>query len=106
MNQRDITKAWETGKVRDWSAEERYVNRSIRIRKHVLKWMGSHLNFSYTEIMQMAEACANDFRPMPCASITCYRWIMQFSRPNAPYKIASDENDWYVIKSRREDGEA
>ena len=102
MNQRDIEEAWKTGKVRDWSAEERYVNRSIRIRKHVLKWLGEHIGFSYPEMMQMAEQCANEFKPMPCASITAYRWLQQFTRINAPFRIATDENDWYVIAARRD----
>jgi len=102
MNQRDMDRAWRDGKVRDWSAEERYVNRSIRIRKHVLKWLGEHVGFSYTEMMRMAEECANEFRPMPCSSITCYRWIQQFTRVNAPYRIRTDENDWYVIRDGRE----
>ena len=98
MNKADIDKAWELGKVKDWSAEERYVNRSIRIRKHVLKWLGDHIGFSYPDMMHMAEMCANDFKPMPFASITAYRWIQQFSRVNAPYHIGSTENDWYMIE--------
>ena len=102
MNNRDMDKAWMEGKVKDWSAEERYVNRSIRIRKHVLKWLGEHTDFAYPDMMNMAEMCANDFKPMPCASITCYRWIQQFTRINAPYRIRSDENDWYAIRRARD----
>lgn len=103
MNQRDIERAWEAGKVRDWSAEERYVNRSIRIRKHVLRWLGQHVGFHYTDMMKMAEECANEFKPTPFASITAYRWLQQFSRVNAPFRIRTDENDWYVICDRKSD---
>jgi hypothetical protein len=101
MNQRDVERLWNEGKIRDWSAEERFVNRSIRIRKHVLKWLGKHVGFHYYQLMEMAETCANDFRPLPCASITCYRWITQFTRVNAPYGIRTDDNDQYEIFARR-----
>ena len=55
MNPRDVDEVWDQAKVRDWSAEERYVNRSIRIRKHVAKWLGKHVGASWTDIMLMAK---------------------------------------------------
>ena len=83
---------------KDWSAEERFVNRSIRIRKHVLKWMESNKGGHWVEMMQMAQECANEFKPFPCASITCYRWIQQFSAKNAPYQIRGDDSGYRLLK--------
>ncbi len=85
----------------DWSAEERFVNRSIRMRRHALVWMDKNINRHWNEVMKVAEECANEFKPLACSSITMYRWIAQFSAQNAPFRIEPTDLGYQLLRRRR-----
>jgi hypothetical protein len=94
----------------DWSAEERYINRSIKIRKHVLLWMDTRIalggdNKAFTSIMGMAAECANDYKPnkknyIPFSSQCAYSWLNQFSVSNGPFAIVPGDLGYELVRRR------
>ena len=48
----------------DWSAEERFVNRSIRMRRHALLWMDKNKGRHWNEVMKVAEECLKDVKDL------------------------------------------
>lgn len=81
---------------RDWSAEERFVNRSFRIRKDIKKWIGDNLNKVYPTSSELCDECAYDCR---CSPVTAYRWLHFWSNPKAPYLI-EEQPAGLVLKER------
>lgn len=74
---------------KDWSAEERFVNRSKKIRKRIREFMFLHTGERFETSGLLCDQCANFSK---CSSITAYRWIHQYSAPNAEFRILEDEN--------------
>ena len=88
----------------DISAEERYYNRSVRIRRSVILFLDKNVNRKqWGDIMRMAEECANypANHELPFASITAYRWIKQFTARNFAFKLVLSDNLSYRIARRR-----
>jgi len=77
--------------VKDWSAEERFFNRSRLIRRRVDAWMLDSLGMIFESVSTMCDECANYAR---CSSITSYRWIHQYSAPNGKYIIEHQEEGY------------
>lgn len=75
--------------MKDWSAEERFVNRSKKIRKKIQEWMFVHTEEKFETSGVLCDECANFAK---CSSITAYRWIHQFSAPSAKFRIVEDDN--------------
>lgn len=82
----------------DTSADERFYNRSVKIRKGCLAYMSEHTERLYPSMEEMAADCGNWIRDKGflknAASIAaCRRWLFQFSLPSAasfcPYKIVN-----------------
>ena len=81
---------------RDWSAEERFVNRSFRIRKDIKKWIGEHLGQIYSTSSELSDECAYECK---CSPITAYRWLHFWSSRGAPYLI-EEQAAGLVLKER------
>lgn len=86
-----------TGKVvADVSADERFYNRSVKIRKKILVWMSDHIGDRWESLGEMEAQAANYARcSMPCSR----RWLYQFSQPGKPFIIA-DTPQWYILRER------
>lgn len=87
----------DTGKaVADISADERFYNRSVRIRKRVMMWMVEHIDEKFDSMGEMEAQAANYARcSMPCSR----RWIFQFTQPDKPFWI-EEETDFYILRQR------
>ena len=89
--------AVDTGKaVADVSADERFYNRSVRIRRKIMLWMADHVGERFDSLGEM-EAQAGNYAKcsMPCAR----RWIFQFAQPGMPFRI-EELADFYVVRER------
>lgn len=96
MGEKEREKEWEWDKPKDWSAEERFVNRSLKIRRKIFRWLNDHRGAFYYTREDMAADAANFAR---CAIATAHRWITQYSRPDQPFHI-QDTDTGYVIWAR------
>lgn len=85
----------------DQSAEERYYARSVKIRRSVLLWLDTNVGRGWRQLMEMAEECGNEGKPLPFSSTTAYRWIHQFTAPNFAFGLRPDENENWEIYRRR-----
>lgn len=85
----------------DISAEERYYARSVKIRRHVILWLDKNVGRGWRQLLEMAEECGNDGKPLPFSSTTGYRWIHQFTAPNFAFGLRPDENENWEIFRRR-----
>lgn len=83
---------------KDWSAEERFVNRSLKIRKRIYSWLLQNRGRLFETSSVMSDMCANDCK---CSSITAYRWLHQYTAPNTTLQIAEQEAG-LVIQDRKE----
>jgi hypothetical protein len=89
----------DKGKViGDISADERFYNRSVKIRRKVMEWMIENVNGRWESLGEM-EARAANFAgcSMPCSR----RWLFQFSQPGKPFRIV-ETTDWYILRERPE----
>lgn len=82
----------------DTSADERFYNRSVKIRKGCFAFMGHHVGQLYDSWEDMASDAGNWIREngyvKQAASIAaCRRWLYQYGKPSAagfcPWKIVS-----------------
>ena len=91
--------AIDTGKaVADISADERFYNRSVRIRRKVMEWMAEKVGERFDTLGEMEAQAANFAKcSMPCSR----RWIFQFSQPKMPFHI-QELSSFYVIRERKE----
>lgn len=89
--------AIDTGKaVADISADERFYNRSVKIRRKVMEWMVEHVGERFDSLGEMEAQAANHAKAsMP----TARRWIFQFVQPGKPFYI-QELADFYVIRER------
>ena len=87
--------------ARDWSAEERFVNRSMRIRRDVKKWLRKQEREGreFETSGMMSDMCGNDCR---CSSTAAYRWLHQWSAPNGKFRIEERENGYLHVVKRTE----
>lgn len=85
--------------VPDVSAEERFYNRSKRIRRKVRAWLGEHVGETFPSFDAMAEEAANY---SGCAAPTSRRWIKQFSARNGDFVI-SDKEGGLVVGNRSQE---
>lgn len=94
---RDIQRALDSGKaVEDISAEERFYNRSVRIRRGVMAWLVDNEDRTFESLGDMEAQAANKAN---CSMVTARRWIYQFTRENKPFEIV-DKGDFYIIRGR------
>lgn len=77
--------------VKDWSAEERFYNRSRLIRRRIDSWMLENLGTVFETVSAICDECGNYSR---CSSITAYRWVHQFSAANGKYIIEHQEEGY------------
>lgn len=89
--------AVDTGKaVADISADERFYNRSVRIRRLVMKFLAEHVNERYDSLGELEADAANFAKcSMPCSR----RWIFQFTRPDKPFWL-EERPEMYIIRER------
>lgn len=97
-----VQQALDGGKIlADISADERFYNRSRRIRRKIGKFLMLHVDWSYDTLGEM-EAEAPNFADcsMPCAR----RWIFQWTRSTKPFRI-EEKDDAYYIRTREHPAE-
>ncbi len=90
------TKREDSKIQRDWSAEERFVNRSFKIRKLVRAWLKANTGQIFETSSLMSEICANYSK---CSSVTAYRWLHQYTAPGQLW-IISEQEAGLVIQER------
>ena len=94
---REIQRAIDSGKaVEDISAEERFYNRSIKIRRGIMAWLVENEDKSFESLGDLEAQAANMAN---CSMVTARRWLYQFTRENKPFEIV-DKGDFYVIRGR------
>ena len=82
--------------IADISSEERFYNRSIRIRKDIMRWMIANIDEAFETLGEMEAQAANAAKcSMPCAR----RWLFQYSREGKPFRI-EEGTDYYVLRAR------
>lgn len=85
----------------DISAEERFYNRSVRIRRKVMQWLMENLDESFDSYGDMEARCANF---AGCSMPTARRWIYQWTRPGKPFQI-QEGTDFYIVRARPAQGD-
>jgi hypothetical protein len=94
-----IQDALDGGKaMADISADERFYNRSVRIRRKVMKWLLENVNESFDTLGDMEAMCGNY---AGCSMPTARRWIFQWTRPGKPFMV-EERTDLYIIRERKE----
>jgi hypothetical protein len=90
--------AIDTGKaVADISADERFYNRSVKIRRLVMEWMAAHVDERFDSLGEMEAQAANHAKAsMP----TARRWIFQFIQPGKPFWI-QEATSFYILRERK-----
>ena len=87
----------DTGKaLADISADERFYQRSVKIRRKILEWMADHVNDRFDSMGEMEAQAANFAK---CSMPTARRWIFQFIQPDKPFWI-EELSDFYVLRER------
>ena len=89
----------DKGKViADITADERFYNRSVKIRRKIMTWMAENVNGRWESLGEMEAQAANYAGcSMPCSR----RWMFQFSQPGKPFQIV-DTTNWYILRERPE----
>ena len=97
MREAAMQTAIDSGKVvADISADERFYNRSVRIRRKVMEFLIEHVNERFDSMGEMEAQAANHAKAsMP----TARRWIFQFVQPGKPFWI-EEQADFYIIRER------
>ena len=94
---REVQRAIDSGKaVEDISAEERFYNRSIKIRRGIMAWLVENEDKSFESLGDLEAQAANMAN---CSMVTARRWLYQFTRENKPFEIV-DKGDFYIIRGR------
>jgi hypothetical protein len=101
VGERKILKSFDD-RTPDISADERAYQRSIRIRRSVILWLDKNVGRGWNQILDMADDCGNEGKPLPFSSTTAYRWIHQFTATSFAFGLQPDENDnWEIFRRRR-----
>lgn len=78
---------------KDETSEERFLNRSRKIRKATHEFLSLNLGVLFDDTEDLASQAANYaakyLRGSPCSSITCRRWIIQFCNRNGDFKAVT-----------------
>ena len=78
---------------KDETSEERFLNRSRKIRKATREFLSINLGVLFDDTEDIASQAANYaekyLRGSPCSSITTRRWILQFCNKNGPFKAVT-----------------
>jgi hypothetical protein len=82
----------------DWSTEERYYNRSRKIRRKIRRWLEEHVGYSWSTEESMAAQAANY---ADCSSVTARRWIHQLTQPGTLFQV-NESTELYTLAWRRE----
>ena len=100
MNPEDTQPREETaGPILKWpdmTATERHINRSIRFRREILRWLAFNVGQPFEDLQDMANQAANQ---AGCASETALRWLRQLAAPGTPFEIVEQPAGW-VIRRR------
>lgn len=95
--ERVVQDALDGGKaMADISADERFYNRSVRIRRKVMAWLMENVNQPFDTLGDMEAQCGNY---AGCSMPTARRWIFQWTRPGKPFLI-EERTDLYIIRER------
>lgn len=81
----------------DQSAEERFYNRSVRIRRKIMKWLMEHVGDSWQTYAEM-DAEAGNYAG--CHMTTAHRWIFQYTRKDKPFEI-QETTDAVILRERQ-----
>lgn len=87
----------------DQSSEERFYNRSVKIRRWVILWLDRNVGRGWRSLGDMADECGNSpsGSDLPFSSQAAGRWIHQFTAVNFAFGLQPDENDNWEIFRRR-----
>jgi len=83
----------------DTTAVERHYARSLRIREFILEFLKENAGSTWADVRELYARAANFCDPI-CAESTAERWIHQYTRVGAPFKLV--EGLGYVILERRD----
>jgi len=86
--------------VPDISSEERFYNRSRRIRRKIRAWMEEQAERTFPTFESMADEAANF---ADCATPTARRWLRQFSARNGDFLISDKEGSFVISHRGRDD---
>ncbi len=96
-HKREIQKALDGSKaVEDISSEERFYNRSVKIRKGIMGFLVDNEDKSYESLGDLEAQAANAAK---CSMVTARRWLYQFTREGKPFQIV-DKGNFYIIRGR------
>ena len=96
-HKKEIQRALDSGKaIADLSAEERFYNRSVRIRRGIMAWLVDNEDKTFESLGDMEAQAANKAN---CSMVTARRWIYQYTRENKPFEVV-DKGDYYIIRGR------
>jgi hypothetical protein len=89
----------------DTTSEERYINRSLKIRRLVLAWMTNNVDQSFESWEEMGGLAGNYCQRMGlkdgASSTCCIRWIHQLSLTGELFRIESQPSG-YIVRVREE----
>jgi hypothetical protein len=71
----------------DTSAEERFYNRSKRIRKKIYNFIRENVGQRFEDFEDMCNQAANYAK---CSPVTSGRWIKVYTAPNGDFGITAD----------------
>jgi hypothetical protein len=92
-----IQGALDGGKaLADISSEERFYNRSVKIRRNVMRFLMEHVGIPYDSLGDLEAQAANFSN---CSMVTARRWLFQWTRDDKPFYI-EEKTNYYIIRER------
>jgi hypothetical protein len=100
-NKKSLPIDFATGPLRwgDMRPEEKYISRSLKIRRKVLAFLSIHEGSCFYDMPDLCDQVGNFAE---CSSETARRWIYQFTAPNAPYKLTEQGAGLVIWKREQE----
>lgn len=96
-HKREVQRALDSSKaVEDISSEERFYNRSVKIRKGIMAFLVDNEDKSFESLGDLEAQAANSAK---CSMVTARRWLYQFTREGKPFQIV-DKGNFYIIRGR------
>ena len=77
--------------VPDMSAEERFIARSLRIRKKIKSWLTQNVGERWPTLGALHRDCANY---CDASMNTVSRWVYQFTGPGQEWQLIEHEDDY------------